>query len=85
MSRPTFNPFDPVFRANPYPFYKALREQDPVHAADVGNIVLTRHEDVFSTLRSNDFSRDIEAEKVVAAGTQSSTLIPQITPAYVDW
>jgi cytochrome P450 len=61
MSRPTFNPFDPVFRANPYPFYKALREQDPVHAADVGNIVLTRHEDVFSTLRSNDFSRDIEA------------------------
>ena len=61
MSRPTFNPFDPVFRANPYPFYQALREQDPVHAADVGNIVLTRYEDVSATLRSNDFSRDIEA------------------------
>ncbi|MEI8393024.1 MAG: hypothetical protein WCG40_11050, partial [Actinomycetes bacterium] len=61
MTLPKFNPFDPLFRANPYPFYQALREQDPVHAADVGNIVLTRHEDVFSTLRSNDFSRDIEA------------------------
>ena len=61
MSRPTFNPFDPVFRANPYPFYQALREQDPVHTADVGNIVLTRYEDVSATLRSNDFSRDIEA------------------------
>ncbi|GDX26211.1 cytochrome P450 [Actinomycetes bacterium] len=61
MSRPTFNPFDPVFRANPYPFYQALREQDPVHTTDVGNIVLTRYEDVSTTLRSNDFSRDIEA------------------------
>ena len=61
MSRPTFNPFDPVFRANPYPFYQALREQDPVHATDLGNIVLTRYEDVSATLRSNDFSRDIEA------------------------
>ncbi len=61
MTLPKFNPFDPLFRANPYPFYQALREQDPVHTTDVGNIVLTRHEDVFSTLRSNDFSRDIEA------------------------
>ena len=61
MSRPTFNPFDPVFRANPYPFYQALREQDPVHATDLGSVVLTRYEDVSATLRSNDFSRDIEA------------------------
>ena len=61
MSLPTFNPFDPVFRANPYPFYRALREQDPVHATDLGSIVLTRYEDVSATLRSNDFSRDIEA------------------------
>ena len=61
MSRPTFDPFDPVFRANPYPFYQALREQDPVHATDLGSVVLTRYEDVSATLRSNDFSRDIEA------------------------
>ena len=61
MTRPTFNPFDPVFRANPYPFYQALREQDPVHATDLGSVVLTRYEDVSATLRSNDFSRDIEA------------------------
>ena len=61
MSLPTFNPFDPVFRANPYPFYQALREQDPVHATDLGSVVLTRYEDVSATLRSNDFSRDIEA------------------------
>ncbi len=61
MTQPTFNPFDPVFRANPYPFYEALREQDPVHSTPLGSIILTRYEDVSATLRSNDFSRDIEA------------------------
>ncbi|MFZ9383904.1 MAG: cytochrome P450 [Ilumatobacteraceae bacterium] len=59
--RPVFDPFDPSFRADPYPFYDALRTHDPVHRTPLGTIVLTRYEDVASTLRSNDFSRDIEA------------------------
>ena len=58
---PVFNPFDPAFRANPYPFYADLRQYDPVHRTPLGTIVLTRYDDVASTLRSNDFSRDIEA------------------------
>jgi cytochrome P450 len=61
LNKPAFNPFDPAFRANPYPFYDALREQDPVHITPYGNVILTRFEDVSWTLRSNDFSRDIEA------------------------
>ncbi|MFM8994117.1 MAG: cytochrome P450 [Actinomycetota bacterium] len=60
MTTPTFNPFDPAFRANPHPFYDALREHDPVHRAAGGLIVLTRYDDVASVLRSNDFSRDVE-------------------------
>jgi len=56
----TFNPFDPAFRANPHPFYDALREHDPVHLAPGGLVVLTRYDDVASVLRSNDFSRDVE-------------------------
>lgn len=58
---PVFNPFDPAFRANPYPFYADLRQFDPVHRTPLGTIVLTRYDDVASTLRSSDFSRDIEA------------------------
>ena len=57
---PVFNPFDPAFRANPYPFYAALRQFDPVHRTPLGTVVLTRYDDVAFTLRSNDFSRDIE-------------------------
>jgi len=56
-----FNPFDPAFRANPYPFYDRLREQAPVYPTPFGNIVLSRYEDVAHTLRSGDFSRDVTA------------------------
>jgi cytochrome P450 len=55
-----FNPFDPAFRANPHPFYDALRTGDPVHVAPGGLVVLTRYADVASVLRSNDYSRDVE-------------------------
>src|SRR4051812_17267636 len=58
---PTFNPFDPAFRADPYPFYARLRELDPVHVSPLGFVVLTRYEDVVRTLRDNEFSRDVEA------------------------
>ena len=59
--RPGFDPSNPAFRANPYPFYDELREHDPVHRTPFDTIVLTRYEDVAWTLRSNDFSRDVEA------------------------
>ena len=60
MTAPVFNPFDPAFRANPYPYYDALRAHDPVHITEFGMVVLTRYEDVSTTLKSADFSRDIE-------------------------
>lgn len=68
MSAAVFNPFDPAFRANPYPYYDALREQAPVHTTAFGMVVLTRYDDVSTTLKSADFSRDIEKYS-----TQAST------------
>ncbi len=60
MSELLFNPFDPAFRANPYPFYDVLREQAPVYFSPFETVVLSRYDDVARTLRSNDFSRDVE-------------------------
>lgn len=60
MTEPLFNPFDQNFRANPYPFYDTLRTSEPIHRTEHGLVVLTRYEDVSTTLKSNDFSRDIE-------------------------
>jgi cytochrome P450 len=56
-----FNPFDPAFRADPYPFYDRLRTEAPAYWTPLGTVVLSRYEDIAWTLRSNDFSRDIEA------------------------
>ena len=56
VSAPTFDPFDPAFRADPYPYYAQLREHDPVHVSPFGFTVLTRYEDVSRTLRSTEFS-----------------------------
>jgi cytochrome P450 len=57
----TFNPFDPAFRADPYPFYDRLRVAEPVHASPFGFTVLTRYHDVTRALRGAEFSRDLEA------------------------
>jgi cytochrome P450 len=58
---PLYNPFDPAFRADPYPFYDVLREQAPAYDTGFGMVVLTRYDDVAHVLRSNDVSRDIDA------------------------
>ncbi len=58
---PVYNPLDPAFRANPYPYYDVLREQAPAFDTGHGLVVLTRYDDVGAALRSNDFSRDLEA------------------------
>jgi len=60
MNAPAFNPFDPAFRADPYPFYDELRAHDPVHRSPFGFTVLTRYDDVARTLRGNELARDIE-------------------------
>jgi len=60
MTELLFNPFDPAFRANPYPFYDVLRERAPVYFSPFETVVLSRYDDIAVTLRSSDFSRDIE-------------------------
>src|SRR6187402_490387 len=58
---PVYNPFDPAFRADPYPFYDRLRIASPAHVTPMGLTIITRYDDVSRTLRSNDFSRDVDA------------------------
>jgi len=53
-----FNPFLPEFIADPYPSYRRLREEDPVHRSGFGFWVLTRYDDVVTLLRDPRFGRD---------------------------
>jgi cytochrome P450 len=57
-AEPIFDPRLPEFHANPYPFYRALREKDPVHQSPLGFWVLTRYDDVVTSLRDPRFGCD---------------------------
>jgi cytochrome P450 len=60
-----WNPFDPDFRADPYPYYDRLRIEAPAYRDPAGSVVLTRYRDVFATLRSNQVSRDVDANAIL--------------------
>jgi cytochrome P450 len=53
-----FNPLDPAFIADPYPFYHRLRETAPVFKTPMGFWLLTRYDDVASSLRDRRFGKD---------------------------
>ncbi len=54
-----FNPFTPGLLANPYPMYKLLREQDPIHWDPLFEAwILTRYDDVDFVLMDPRFSAD---------------------------
>jgi len=54
-----FNPFDPAALADPYPYYRLMRERDPVHwNGPIRAWFLTRHADVAELLRDDRFSAD---------------------------
>ena len=53
-----FNPFLPEFHADPYPIYRRLREQDPMHRTALGFWILTRYDDVLTVLRDSRFGRE---------------------------
>ena len=54
-----YNPFVPEVHANPYPLYRQLRSEDPVHWSDLfEGWVLSRYEDVVFVLEDDRFSAD---------------------------
>ncbi|HZP99364.1 MAG TPA: cytochrome P450 [Reyranella sp.] len=55
---PRFDPLDPAFIADPYPFYHRLRETAPVYKAPQGFWLLTRYEDVALSLKDRRFGKD---------------------------
>lgn len=54
-----FMPMRASMRADPYPFYRRLRERDPFHRSyPAGGWVLSRHDDILAVLGDRSFSSD---------------------------
>lgn len=55
-----FNPFEPRINIDPYPYYRRLREQEPVHWSKLGVWFVGRYADVRSVLKDRRFrARDV--------------------------
>jgi cytochrome P450 len=52
----------PAFLDDPYPWYAALRAQDPVHALEGGGVFLSRYDDALAVYRNPRASSDKKAE-----------------------
>jgi pimeloyl-[acyl-carrier protein] synthase len=54
-----FDPFNPDNRENPYPIYKAMREEAPLYVGEHGDLFVSRHADILPVLRDGEkFSSD---------------------------
>lgn len=47
--------FDPLIRADPFPFYRALRQREPVHYdPQLDVFLISRHDDIVAVLRDDE-------------------------------
>lgn len=54
-----YDPYDPRLRSDPFPLYRELRQEDPVHRSWLlGGFVLSRYDDVLTVLSDRRFSAD---------------------------
>jgi cytochrome P450 len=60
-----YNPLDPEVHANPYPQYRRMREQDPIHHGALGFWVLTRYADINAVLRDTRFGHAMDEASVM--------------------
>lgn len=55
-----YNPLDPEVHADPYPHYRQLREEDPVHRSPLGFWVLSRYADVAALVRDPRLGHEMD-------------------------
>jgi hypothetical protein len=69
-----YNPFLPEMRDNPYPVFRRLREEDPIHYSEtIRSWVLTRHADVVGIFTDPRLSSDrTKARKYRGGGRVTS-------------
>ena len=85
-----YDPLDPVLWQDPYPVYRHLRDEDPVHhVADRGFWVLSRFEDVFAAATdtatfSSAQGLTFEEDEITKLGL-APTLVMMDRPRHTDY
>jgi cytochrome P450 PksS len=75
-----YAPFDPDFKADPFPFYARLREERPIYRTALSDgrpiWLVTRYEDVVAVLRDERFVKDVSH----APAPEQLAQLPPISP-----
>ena len=84
-----YDPLDPLTHQNPYPTYRRLRDEDPVHRTARGYWVLSRFEDVFraasdGTTFSSARGLTFEDDEILALGLKP-TLVMMDRPMHTTF
>jgi cytochrome P450 len=85
-----YDPLDPALLRDPYPLYRRLRDEDPVHyVADRGFWVLSRFEDVFAAATdtatfSSASGLTFEEDEITRLGL-APTLVMMDRPGHTDY
>ncbi|HEY5209782.1 MAG TPA: cytochrome P450 [Stellaceae bacterium] len=74
---PDFNPLSPEFIRDPYPYYRRLRDSEPLWRSPFGYRVVTRHRDVGAILRDRRFGKDFigRATRVYGPGAATEPIL----------
>lgn len=80
-----YNPFDPAVRADPYPVYRVLRRQDPIHRSPLGFWAISRHADVVALQRDQElgFSPTSFAARAERAGGDPASPIARVAARWL--
>ena len=70
-----FNPFLPDFYINPYPTYRQLQTEDPVHLSAIGAWIITSYTDVAKALRDPRLSSKPSEISSYSQRQQGSSLV----------
>lgn len=80
VAPPAYDPRDPSTLREPYPLYRRLRDEDPVHHAPLGFWVLSRFEDVFAAANdtvvfSSAQGLTYERDEIIALGLKPTLVM----------
>lgn len=83
---PLFNPYAASFNSDPYPAYRRLRNEAPVHRSRLGVWVVSRHADVQYVLASKQFGKPGKAYlKMISEGRDDALFRDPTVVATTHW
>lgn len=78
------NPFDPAFKADPYPVYRELRAELPIHKSVIGTWIVADYPTCDHVLRSRDFGKDFANSKFFRDLVAGSEVPPPMLGLGID-